>query len=145
MEPAGVSRNDGKRPDGVYIFPWKKGKLLCWDYTCSDTLAPSHLNSSSRAAAKVAENAENIKFTKYSSLERDYEVTPVCVETLGPWGPSGLAFIHEVGRRMRERTGEERSTLYLMQSISVAVQRGNAASVLGTVERSRDLEEVYYL
>ena len=54
LEPAGVSHNDGKRPDGVFVFPWKRGKLLCWDYTCSDTLAPSHLSSSSRAAAKIA-------------------------------------------------------------------------------------------
>ena len=144
LEPVGVSRDDGKRPDGVSVFPWKKGKLLCWDYTCSDTLAPSHITASSRAAGRVAEQAENVKYNKYSVLQREYEVTPVCVETLGPWGPSGLSFIQEIGRRMKERTGEPRSTLFLMQSISVAVQRGNAASVMGTVQRSGDLEEIYY-
>jgi hypothetical protein len=28
LEPAGVSRNDGKRPDGMCLIPWKAGKNL---------------------------------------------------------------------------------------------------------------------
>ena len=30
-------------------------------------------------------------------------------------------------------------------SISIAVQRGNAASILGTVKAGKDLDEIYYL
>ena len=100
LEPNGVSRDDGKRPDGISLFSWKRGRLLCWDFTCSDTLAPSHLGTSSREAGKVAENAENVKMTKYSCLSHEYEVTPICVETLGPWGPSGHDFVqvHKISR-----------------------------------------------
>ncbi len=41
--PTGVSRDDGKRPDGMTFFPWKKGRLLVWDATCTENMAPSYL------------------------------------------------------------------------------------------------------
>ena len=60
-EPYGVSRKDGKRPDGCSLFPWSRGKCLLWDFTCGDTLAPSHVDQSSKAPGKVASDAENKK------------------------------------------------------------------------------------
>ena len=45
LEPAGVYRSDGKKPDGITMVPWEYGKLLVWDATCADTFAPSHLAS----------------------------------------------------------------------------------------------------
>ena len=42
-----------------------------------------------------------------------------------------MAFLKDLGRRVAQTT-EERSTTFLLQRLSVAVQRGNAASVLGT-------------
>ena len=33
LEPPGLNRVDGKRPDGVTTVPWKCGKLLMWDAT----------------------------------------------------------------------------------------------------------------
>ena len=115
------------------LFPWKKGRCLVWDYTCRDTLAPSHLAISSEEAAKVANNAEAEEIKKYSNLEDTFSVMPVCVETMGPWGENGLQFIKELGNKIRWITKEPRSTAYLFQAISVAVQRGNGSSVLGTV------------
>ena len=47
-EPQGLSRSDGKRPDGMSIYPWKQGKLLLWDFTCSDTLNKSYVSNSSK-------------------------------------------------------------------------------------------------
>ena len=43
LEPTGLSRSDGKRPDGVTIAPWKSGRMLVWDVSCTDTFAMSHL------------------------------------------------------------------------------------------------------
>ena len=37
LEPPGLFRLDGKRPDGVSVVPWKNGKLLVWD-----AQTPSH-------------------------------------------------------------------------------------------------------
>ena len=42
LEPTGLSRSDGKRPDGVTMVPWECGKCVVWDFTCPDTLAPSY-------------------------------------------------------------------------------------------------------
>ena len=41
LEPNGLTRSDGKRPDGVTLAPWEEGKQLVWDVTCVDLLAPS--------------------------------------------------------------------------------------------------------
>jgi len=42
-------------------------------------------------------------------------------------------FTNYIGRSITESTGERRATEYLLQRLSVAIQQGNAASVLGTV------------
>ena len=59
--------------------------------------------------------------------------------------PNGLKFVQEVGRRISVESGEPRSTEFLMQAIGMAVQRGNAATVLGTVCKGQHLEELYYV
>ncbi|XP_052759361.1 uncharacterized protein LOC128202586 [Galleria mellonella] len=61
LEPNGIFREDGKRPDGVTLVPWKMGKCLVWDATCVDTLAPSHLSKSSSCSGAAAVIAEAIK------------------------------------------------------------------------------------
>ena len=38
LEPSGLYRSDGKRPDGISVVPWKSGKLLVWDATCLRTI-----------------------------------------------------------------------------------------------------------
>ena len=43
LEPQGLSRLDGKRPDGMSIIPWACGRLLLWDATCWDSYAPSNI------------------------------------------------------------------------------------------------------
>jgi hypothetical protein len=55
--------------------------------------------------------------------------------------------INEIGQKIQKITNESRSTSYLSQRISIAVQRGNAASVLGTTEDSSNdkLEEIFYI
>ena len=68
----------------------------------------------------------------------------VPVETYGAWGSQGLKLIKEIGKKIREVTGEKRSTFFLSQSISIAIQRGNAACIiLGTAPASEGLEEVF--
>ena len=59
------------------------------------------------------------------------QFTPVAIETLGAIGPRSMLFLRDLGRRIALESGEPRSTDYLLQRLSVAVQRGNAASVRG--------------
>ena len=64
---------------------------------------------------------------------------------MGPWGPNGLKFVQEIGRRISVESSEPRSTVFLMQVIEMAVQRGNAASVLQIVCKGEHLEKIFYL
>ena len=81
----------------------------------------------------------------YSDLTSTYIVMPVAVETLGSWAPSGLKFIKDIGERIAQSTGESRSTSYLFQSISIAIQRGNVASIRGSVPNCKTMNEIFYL
>ncbi|XP_072947725.1 uncharacterized protein [Epargyreus clarus] len=145
LEPNGVVRDDGRRPDGLTLIPWKNGRCLVWDATCVDTLAPSHLTLSSRAAGVVATDAEIRKLQKYASLSRDYIFLPFGVETMGPWGSDARSFYKHLSKRLIECTNDQRAGAYLGQRISLAIQRGNVASVLGTLPKDNNLDEAYYI
>ena len=69
---------------------------------------------------------------KYTELTATHHFVPVAIETTGVLGPEAHSFLLELGRRIGEETGEALSTHQLLQRIAVAVQRGNAAAVLGT-------------
>ena len=116
----------------MIIVPWKCSQLLIWDATCPDTFAASYRHHATRGAGKVAAVAEGLKAEKYAYLPPAYHFTPVAIETTGIFGPCTAAFLRELGRRIHQETGEARSTAFLLQRLSVAVQRGNAASVLGS-------------
>ena len=83
-EPAGLLRNDGKRPDGISQIPWAAGKCLAWDVTITDTLAPSYIHLSALSAGKAAERAAENKVAKYTGLSDSFSFIPLAFETLGP-------------------------------------------------------------
>ena len=107
-----------------------------------NTLASSYLKESAERPGSAAEKA---KLAKYEDIQKDYHMVPIAVETFGAWGPEGARLIKSIGTKIQNLTGEKRSTFYLFQSISMAVQRGNAASILGTVKSSEKLDEIFYL
>ena len=86
LEPTGVHRTNGKRPDGATLVPWKGGRVLGWDVTCADTLAPSHRQLASREAGMVAASAEQCKKNKYAHLEATHHFIPIAIETHGVVG-----------------------------------------------------------
>jgi len=67
-EPSGLSRSNGKRPDGLTLIPWHAGRSLIWDVTVSCTTADSYLEASSREAGAAAELAASNKVVKYAGL-----------------------------------------------------------------------------
>lgn len=134
LEPPGLSRTDGKRPDGLTLIPWQRGRCLVWDATCVSTFAPSHLDRTMRAPGSAAEQAASLKRAKYSNLTLAYDFVPVAFETAGPWGTDAKIFVQEIGRRLRAKCGDPRSGAFLVQRLSLTIQRGNAASVMGTME-----------
>ncbi|XP_063630769.1 cytochrome P450 4C1-like [Cydia splendana] len=123
LEPNGIARDDGKRPDGMTLIPWRLGRTLVWDATCVDTLAPSHLQATSVKAGAAATTAEQNKRRKYAVLSEGYIFAPFGVETLGPWGPSAKSLFKEISQRLIDTSGDRRAGSYLGQRISLAIQK----------------------
>ena len=83
-EPSGMSRTDGKRPDGLTLIPWQRGKPLAWDITVVNTLADSYISADPLSQASVAEMAAERETLKYAILPTNIIFQPVAFETLGP-------------------------------------------------------------
>ena len=73
---------------------------------------------------------------KYSQLDSSHQFEPVAIETTGVIGERSRKFLVELGHRIRRVSGEINSTAFLMQRLSIVLQRGNAASVVGTIGRT---------
>ena len=131
-EPTALSRNDGKRPDGLTLIPWQKGKPLTWDVTVISTLADSYLAAGSRGPGEVAELAASRKEEKYSCLSASYLFQPIALENLGPLNSSAHDFVKELGRRISLVSGDSRETSFLYQRLSVSLQRFNSVLVSET-------------
>jgi len=97
------------------------------------TFWPAVLRAGSAAAI-----AEAMKSQTYADVTTDVDFFPIAIETSGTWGEhAGLS------PRYGDRppTGncdphEPRSTEFLRQRLSVAVQRGNVFWITGTFRRS---------
>ncbi|KAI8430428.1 hypothetical protein MSG28_000705 [Choristoneura fumiferana] len=115
LEPSGLSTTDGKRPDG-------------------------HVNGSARKPGSAAEQAQTIKCRKYAFLSNNYIFAALAIETLGPWSSDTKKFVKEVSNKLFGVSGDHRAGTFFAQRLSLAVQRGNAASVLGTMPQVGDLQ-----
>ena len=73
---------------------------------------------------------------KYSQLDSSHQFEPVAIETTGVIGERSRKFLVELGHRIRRVSGEINSTAFLIQRLSIVLQRGNAASVVGTIGRT---------
>ena len=129
LEPAGLDRGDGKRPDGLTLIPFSHGKSLVWDATCVDTFAATNILRSTSEAGFAASKAEEAKVGKYSTLTDRFTIQPIAVETTGVVGPSSLSFLKEIGKRASALRREPRETQWLLQRIGLAIIRGNATSI----------------
>ena len=136
LEPPGLDRGNGSRPDGIKVFPFSGDRSLVWDCTCVDTFAGVHLNRSAMEAGIAANSPEECKRRKYAALAEAHQFEPIAVETMGVYGDSTGVIIWAIGRRLVEATGEPREANWFRQNLAIAVQRGNAFSIL-SVDRER--------
>ena len=105
--------------------------MLVWDATCPDTLAPSHSTLAVREAGAVAADAEYKKTLKYMHFNSSHCFVLVAVETLGVFGKAARHFFKEVAQCVKLAADDSLAHQYLVERISMDVQRGNAAGVLG--------------
>ncbi|OQV15451.1 hypothetical protein BV898_10326 [Hypsibius exemplaris] len=104
LEPPGLCRADGKRPDGMTMTPFRQGKALLWDATVWDTVAPSHIGGYMTEAGRAARAVEEKKHRTYAELEGRYLFVPLAFETFGTWGAEAKRLISEICRRITNRT-----------------------------------------
>ena len=69
---------------------------------------------------------------------------PVATETFGSWGSMGLKWMRQIGDRIAARTGDKNATFRLLQRISMAIMKGNVASVKGTARSEKQLDEYFF-
>ena len=58
-------------------------------------------------------------------VNNNFVLQPIAVETQGPLNDSARDLLSDVGRKITERSGDERETQFLFQRISVVMQRFN--------------------
>ena len=58
-------------------------------------------------------------------------ITILCPGTYGTYSPQGIKLVKKIGNKIQDATGEKLSTFYLFQSISIAIQKGNAVCIMG--------------
>lgn len=64
---------------------------------------------------------------------------------MGPWSTEAMNFVNTFSEHLISETDEPRSKMFLMQNIGLAIQRGNAASVMGTFPSGANFDEIFYL
>ena len=84
-------------------------------------------------AGIVANSAEERKRRKYAALAEAYQFEPIAVETMGVYGESTGVIIRAIGRRLVEVTGEPREANWFHQNLAIAIQQGNAFSILSAI------------
>ena len=127
-----MSQTDGKRPDGLTLIPWQRGKSLAWDVTVVNTLVDSHISAAPLSQASDAEMAAERKILKYATLPTNIIFKPVALKTLGPINQSAVDFISEIGRRLEQASGDARERSFLFQRLSITVQRFNSVAFRGS-------------
>jgi len=56
----------------------------------------------------------------------------------------GLKWMRQIGDRISARTGDKNATFRLLQRISMAIMKGNVASVMGTAQNRKQLDEYFF-
>jgi hypothetical protein len=110
LEPNGLSRDDGKRPDGMTLVPRIKDQRLVWDVTIVDTLADSYVLKRSEVSGFAAEMVCKRKHSKYSSIisSNYYVFKSLAFETLGTWHKESIDFINVIGNRLIAVSGDSK-------------------------------------
>ena len=79
-EPTGLSRTDGKCPDGMTLILWQAVMPVILDITVACTSADSYIE-----ACAVVEIATTCKMAKYTDVQTRFVFHPIAVETQARW------------------------------------------------------------
>ena len=134
LEPTGLSRSDSKQSDGGTIAPWKSSHMhahlghFLHRHFCHIPSGPGCNRGSNCHRTDGAEKEEQVW-----GPWLDPSLCPSRGGDIRAFGTEALdVFDHrDRGRQIHTATQEVRAQAFLLQQVFIALQRGNAASVLG--------------
>ena len=135
LEPRGLYRTDGQRPDGVTKIPWEMGKQLVWDFTSVDALAPSRLNQASLCnPGPTATGAEARKIEKDRKLiDNGYIFQPVALELQCSLGESSETFITRLCKMLSRSHDQGSQCLFQFQVVNSNFGQFNPNSIFFSI------------
>ena len=122
------------RAGEVTIAPWSSGKPLVWDATCPllsltgvllFTLLAGLQPKPGPQESEICRSAQFPHYCLIPLLLKPLVLSLNCFET------KTLSFVKSLGRRLYRHSSDPKSTSYLIQCLSIAIQWGNAISILG--------------
>ena len=129
LEPVGLDRGNGKRPGGMTVFPFSRGRCIIWDCTCVDFYSPSALALTATESGSASRSAEVRKNLKYEGLCDRYILQAITIESSGVFGHDTSSFISRLGHLTSSISSERCKAEFIRQRLSLATVHGNAQSV----------------
>ena len=129
LEPTGLSRGDGKRPDDMTLIPWHGGKechLGRHDHRYHHRLLSTPLGG---MCMQCMEGAASRKKIKYTALDHSYTFIPLAFETYRLINNKGTKFLQELGRHLRTINSDPCKSAFLLQCISITMPQDRKSVV----------------
>ena len=104
-----------------------------WNATCVDTFASHTVEEQPQSQEELLHMRKETRPRSMLTWPHMNQFHPVAVETCDTIGPNSRDFLRELGKRLRMVTGELRLYACLLQRIFVAIQIGNATSVVASL------------
>ena len=113
LEPSGLLRSDGKRPDDLTLVHWECGRPMVWDVTVPESIWLLPTGQQLYLVLALAALAEAKKSSKYAHLSISFSFFPVAIESLGALSPISHSVIKSLGQSKDSlRNGLETPGLY---------------------------------
>ena len=80
---------------------------------------------------------------KYKELAKNCNFIPIVAGTYGSLGTQSLKLLEDIKKGIKEVTGKKIFTFWLMQILSMAIQRGNAQCLIDTASTISGLDDLF--
>jgi hypothetical protein len=134
VEERNIVASSSRRPGDIFIRNWTMGRPAALDVTVTSPLQASLVSRAAEidgAAANVRETSKDVKNAEACD-EAGVDFIPLAVETFGGWAPQARAAIKKIAGYWGARKGRprEKAVNEVHQTLSVTLQRGNAAMMV---------------
>ena len=108
-------------------------------------MASSYLHLTSKEAGGAANQACVKKEKLYEEICKNNNFLAFAVETFGSFSEEAKLFVKRLGPILNTKSGNKRAKSFFVNKISLAIQRGNVAAILGTIPPTSKMQEIFYL